>query len=108
MYGLTASAVAERTREIGIRMSLGASPAGLLRDLLAQGLRLCLVGTAIGLVGALLLARFLRRLLFGVAASDNLTILVVVATMTAVVAAATLIPASRAARIDPIAALRQD
>ena len=108
VYGLTAYAVAERTREIGIRVSLGASPAGLLRDFLAQGLRLCFVGTTIGLIGALVLARLLRGLLFGVAASDGVTILVVIATMTAVVAAATYLPAWRASRIDPIVALRQD
>jgi ABC-type lipoprotein release transport system permease subunit len=92
----------------GFRVSLGASPAGLLRDFLAQGLRLCLVGTTIGLIGALVLARLLRGLLFGVAASDGVTILVVIATMTAVVAAATYLPAWRASRIDPIVALRQD
>ena len=92
----------------GFRVSLGASPAGLLRDFLAQGLRLCFVGTTIGLIGALVLARLLRGLLFGVAASDGVTILVVIATMTAVVAAATYLPAWRASRIDPIVALRQD
>jgi predicted permease len=108
VYGLTAYTVAQRTREIGIRVSLGASPTQLVRGLLGQGLRLCLAGTAVGLVGAILLGRFLRSLLFGVSATDGLTIVVVIATMTAVVVAATYLPASRASRIDPILALGQE
>jgi ABC-type antimicrobial peptide transport system permease subunit len=75
---------------------------------LVHGLRLCLSGTAIGLVGAIFLGRFLRSLLFGVSATDGLTILVVVGAMTAVVVTATYLPASRASRVDPILALRQD
>jgi putative ABC transport system permease protein len=108
VYGLTAYAVAQRTREIGIRMSLGASPTQLVRGLVAQGLRLCLAGTALGLVGAVFLGSFLRSLLFGISATDGVTIVVVIATMTAVVVAATYLPASRASRIDPILALRQE
>jgi ABC-type lipoprotein release transport system permease subunit len=76
--------------------------------MLAQGLRLCLAGTALGLVGAFFLARFLRSLLFGIAASDRPTLLLVVTTMTAVVVAATYLPAMRASRIDPMLALRQE
>jgi putative ABC transport system permease protein len=108
VYGLTAYAVAQRTREIGIRVSLGARPTQVVRELLAQGLRLCLAGTALGLVGAFFLARFLRSLLFGISASDGLTILTVMITMTAVVVAATYLPAARASRIDPMIALRQE
>jgi putative ABC transport system permease protein len=108
VYGLTAFAVAQRTREIGIRVSLGASPAQLVRGLVAQSLRLSLAGAAIGTVGAMFLGRFLRGLLFGVASIDGMTIVVVIATMTAVVAAATYLPASRASKLDPMAALRQD
>jgi predicted permease len=108
VYGLTAYAVAQRTRELGIRVSLGASPTQLLRGLLAQALRLCLAGAALGMVGAIFLGRFLRSLLFGVAAMDGLTIAVVVATMTAVVVAATYLPASRASRLDPMLTLRQE
>jgi predicted permease len=108
VYGLTAYAVAQRTREIGIRVSLGARPAQVVNEILAQGLRLCLAGTALGLVGALFLARFLRSLLFGISTSDGPTILVVVVTMTTVVVAATYLPALRASRIDPMLALRQE
>ena len=108
VYGLTAYAVAQRTREIGIRVSLGARPTQVVRELLVQGLRLCLAGTALGLVGASFLARFLRSLLFGISASDGLTILIVMVTMTAVVVAATYLPAARASRIDPMLALRQE
>jgi len=70
--------------------------------------RLCLAGTALGLVGAFFLARFLRSLLFGISTSDGPTILVVIVTMTAVVVAATYLPAMRASRIDPMLALRQE
>jgi putative ABC transport system permease protein len=108
VYGLTAYAVAQRTREIGIRLSLGASPAQLVRELLMQGLMLCLAGTAIGFAGAALLGRFLRSLLFGVSATDALTFVLVIATMTAVVVVATYLPAMRASRIDPMLALRNE
>ena len=108
VYGLTAYAVAQRTREIGIRVSLGARPTQVVRELLVQGLRWCLAGTALGLVGAFFLARFLRSLLFGISPSDGLTILIVIVTMTAVVVAATYLPAARASRIDPMLALRQE
>ena len=108
VYGLTAYAVAQRTREIGIRMSLGASPTQLVRELLIQGLKLCLAGTALGLAGAGLLGRFLRSLLFGVSATDGLTIVLVIATMTSVVIIATYLPATRASRIDPMLALRNE
>jgi predicted permease len=108
VYGLTAYAVAQRTREIGIRVSLGARPAQVVHELLSQGLRLCLAGTALGVVGALFLARFLRSLLFGISATDAPTIGVAVATMTAVVVAATYVPAARASKVDPMLALRQE
>jgi ABC-type antimicrobial peptide transport system permease subunit len=108
VYGLTAYAVAQRTREIGIRVSLGATRTQLLRGLLGQGLRLCLAGTILGLVGAIFLGRLLRTLLFGISATDGLTMVIVIATMMAVVVAATYLPAARACRIDPVRALRQE
>jgi putative ABC transport system permease protein len=108
VYGLTAYAVAQRTREIGIRISLGASHTQVVRELLVQGLKLCVAGTALGFAGASFLGRFLRSLLFGVSTTDGLTIVVVIATMTAVVVIATFLPATRAARIDPMLALRNE
>jgi putative ABC transport system permease protein len=108
VYGLTAYGVEQRTREIGIRVSLGASRTQLVRGLLGQGLRLCLAGTTLGLVGAIFLGRFLRTLLFGISATDGLTIVIVIATMMVVVVGATYLPAARACRIDPVRALRQE
>jgi predicted permease len=108
VYGLTAYAVVQRTRELGIRISLGASPTRLVRELLLQGMRLGLSGTALGLISAAALGRLLRGLLFGVSAADGLTIVVVFMTMTTVVMVATYVPAARAARIDPMRALRHE
>jgi ABC-type antimicrobial peptide transport system permease subunit len=108
VYGLTAYAVAQRTREIAIRVSLGARPAQVVRELLSQGLRLSLAGTVLGMAGALFLARFLQSLLFGISSADGSTILAAIATMILIVVAATYVPAVRASRIDPMQALRQE
>jgi uncharacterized membrane protein YeaQ/YmgE (transglycosylase-associated protein family) len=108
VYGLTAYAVAQRTREIGIRVSLGASPNRLVRESLSKGLRLCLAGTIAGLIGAALLGPFLRSLLFGVSPLDGVSMAIVVATMIVVVLVATYLPAVRASRIDPMIALRHE
>jgi putative ABC transport system permease protein len=108
VYGLTAYAVAQRTREIGIRLSLGAKPGQLRRALVWQAVRLCAIGAVVGMAAASWLARFLRALLFGVGAADALTIAAVASTLMAVVVAATYLLASRAAAIDPMRALRQD
>jgi len=108
VYGLTAYVVGQRTRELGIRLALGASPTDLVRRLLGDGLRLCLIGTILGLGGALVLSRFLRSLVFGVSVADAPTIVAIVMTMTIVVLTATYLPASRASKIDPVLTLRQD
>jgi putative ABC transport system permease protein len=108
VYGLTAYVVGQRTRELGIRLALGASPTDLVRRLLGDGLRLCLIGTILGLGGALVLSRFLRSLVFGVSVADGPTIVAIVMTMTIVVLTATYLPASRASKIDPVLTLRQD
>lgn len=101
VYGLTAYAVAQRSREIGIRVSLGASRTQVVRGLLGQALRLCFAGAALGLVGAIFLGRFLRTLLFDISATDSVTMVIVIATMMAVVLAAKYLPAARSGPASP-------
>jgi len=108
IYGVLAGAVAERTREIGVRSALGATPADILRMVLLQGMRLAVAGLAIGLVGALSLGRFLRSLLYGIDAADPLTLGMVALLLAAVALAACVLPAFRALGVDPITALRSD
>ncbi len=108
IYGVLAGNVTARTREIGIRSALGASRGGLLKLVIRQGLALTVAGMTAGLVGALLLTRFLRGLLFGVGAQDPLTFLGVVAVLAVVALAACLAPALRATRVSPLEALRSE
>ena len=108
IYGVLAGAVAERTREIGVRSALGASPGAILGMVLLHGARLAGLGLVIGLAGALLLGRFLQSLLFGVGTADPLTLLGVAALLATVAIAACLLPAMRAVGIDPMTALRAD
>ena len=108
IYGVLAGAVAERTREIGVRSALGASPGAILRMVLLEGARLAGVGLVIGLAGAMLLGRFLQSLLYGVGSADPLTLLGVAALLATVAIAACLLPAIRAVGIDPMTALRAD
>jgi putative ABC transport system permease protein len=108
IYGVIGYSVAQRTQEIGLRMALGATPAAVLRLVLGQGSRMVLLGIALGLTGALGLTRVLRRMLFGVTASDTMTFAGAALVLGAVAVLASLIPALRAARIDPVTALRQE
>lgn len=105
-YGVMAFAVMSRTRELGVRAALGASPADLIRMVLKQGLLLTLVASAIGLAVALMLTRFMASMLFNVAPRDPLTFALVAAVLGVIALAATLIPARRAMTINPIVALR--
>jgi putative ABC transport system permease protein len=104
--GVIAFSVNQRTQEFGIRMALGAQRASVLTMVLRQGISLVLIGLAIGMGGALALTRALTTLLFGVEPTDALTYLAVSMVLVAVAAAACLIPARRAATVDPMVALR--
>jgi predicted permease len=107
-YGVLSYMVAERRREIGIRLALGAPRTSVLIGVLKQGLLLTSCGLVIGLAGALALTRLMASLLFGVQPSDVATIVIAIVTMTLVAAVACLMPAWRATRVDPLAALRYE
>ncbi|MFZ0819665.1 MAG: ABC transporter permease [Candidatus Acidiferrales bacterium] len=108
IYGVIAYSVTQRTREIGIRMTLGADGPAVLRMILKQGVSLALLGVTLGLVGAFGLTRFLESFLFQVKAFDPLTFAGVAAVLISVSLAACWIPAQRATRVDPIVALRYE
>ncbi len=105
VYGLVSYVVSLRTREIGIRMALGARPGDVLRQVALGGIALVSIGTGAGLTGALLVARVLRTLLFGVSAYDPIVYTAMVAGALGVGLIATLVPARRASRIAPVRAL---
>lgn len=106
VHGVLSYSVARRTRELGIRMALGAAPARLRRSVVVDGLGLALLGLVVGLVGAAGLTRALGSLLYGVTPTDPLTFVVVSLVLLAVAAAASVLPARRATAIDPTEALR--
>jgi putative ABC transport system permease protein len=108
LYGVLSGTVTERTREIGVRAALGASRNNLLALIVGQGMWLILIGSAIGLAGALAATRALASLLFGISHSDPLTYAGVVALLVTISAVACLIPAWRAAHVDPVIALRAE
>jgi predicted permease len=108
LYGVMANVVAGRTREIGIRMALGADALAVLRLILQQGMQLVLIGLSLGLAAALAVTHLLKSLLFGVSATDPLTFVGIGLLLTAVALLACWIPARRATRVDPMIALHTD
>lgn len=108
VYGVMAYAVAQRQREIGVRLALGAAPSGIGRMILGQGGRLALIGLGIGLGGALLLGQLMGKLLFGVGRYDAPTFAVVPLVLGVATIVASWIPARRAMRLDPLTAIREE
>jgi predicted permease len=107
-YGVLSYLVTERQREIGIRVALGASAAGIVRLVLRQGLSITVIGVLLGVLGALALARVTQSLLFGVSPTDPLTYVAVGGVILAVALVACMVPAQRAMRVDPLVAIRND
>jgi len=108
IYGVMSYTVSQRTKEIGLRMALGAQLASVQRMILGQTLKLTLLGVGLGLAGAFVVARFLTSMLFGVGVYDAVTFVGVAALLIAVALMAAYVPARRAMRVDPIVALRYE
>jgi ABC-type antimicrobial peptide transport system permease subunit len=108
LYALVAWVVSRRAREIGVRMALGARAVDVLKLVVRQSMKLVAIGAAIGLAGALALTRLMRGLLYGVSATDPMTFVGALALLAGVGLAATLVPARRATRVDPLVVLRYE
>jgi putative ABC transport system permease protein len=108
LSGVIAYSVSRRTREIGVRMALGAEPGDVLKLVVRQGMSLTVFGVALGLIGSIALIRLMKSLLFGVSLTDPVTFVGMPLLLIVVAALACFFPARRAAKVDPLVALRQD
>jgi ABC-type antimicrobial peptide transport system permease subunit len=108
LYGVVAYVVAQRTQEAGVRLALGARAGDVLGLMVRQGMRPALLGAGIGVGGALVITRLFRSQLYGVSPTDPLTLIVVALALCGVAMLACYVPARRAARIDPVIALRSE
>ena len=108
VFGVLAYAVAQRTREIGVRIALGATRGDILKMVLGQGLITVSIGLVIGVAGSLLLTRTMRSMLFGVSPNDPLTLACIALLLMFIAMLASYIPARRATRVDPMIALRYE
>jgi putative ABC transport system permease protein len=108
LYGVMSFTVTQRSRELGVRLALGAGTTDVLRLVLNQGMRLAVVGVGIGLTAALILSRVLRSMLFNVSATDPLTFVSIPLLLMGVTLLATWLPARRATRVDPVVVLRDE
>lgn len=108
LYGVISYLVGQRTHEFGIRLALGAQPKDLFRLVLGQGIKMALGGVALGLIAALLLTRLMVKMLYGVSATDPATFMIIALLLTAVALVASLIPARRAMKVDPLTALHYE
>ncbi|MGB7028563.1 MAG: FtsX-like permease family protein, partial [Candidatus Acidiferrum sp.] len=108
LYGVMSHLVTQGTHDIGVLVALGARPGNIIRLVVRQGMELTGIGIVVGLIGAAALTRVMSSLLFGVSSTDALTFVAVPAMLAAVALAATVIPAWRATRVDPMVALREE